>query len=172
MKNKSLWSLAGFALTSLFGTILHFLYDWTGENTFAAIFSGVNESTWEHMKLLFFPLFFFALIQSRFFKNYNNFWCVKLWGTAAGLLSIPIIFYTLSGTFGALPDYINISIFFVSAGITFLLENKLFQRKNTNCKARLAFGLLLLIGCLFILFTFQTPKIPLFEDPLTGTFGI
>ncbi len=172
MKNKALWNLVGFSVTSLFGTILHFLYEWTGKSTIAALISGVNESTWEHMKLLFFPLFFFALIQSRFFKEYKNFWCIKLLGTAAGLLSIPVLFYTLSGIFGALPDYINISIFFTSAGFTFLLENRLFQKEPSECKAYLAFGILFLIGCLFILFTFQTPQIPLFQDPLTGTFGI
>ena len=75
--NISLWQFAGFSLSSLFGTILHFLYDWTDKSLLIAPFSGVNESTWEHMKLLFFPLFIFALIQSRFFKDYKNFWCIK-----------------------------------------------------------------------------------------------
>ena len=63
-----LWQFSGFSLSSLGGTLLHFLYDWTNESILIAPFSGVNESTWEHMKLLFFPLFLFALIQSRFFK--------------------------------------------------------------------------------------------------------
>ncbi len=172
MKNTSLWNLVGFSFTSLFGTILHFLYDWTGESTVAALFSGVNESTWEHMKLLYFPLFFFALIQSRFFKEYKNFWCVKLYGTITGLLLIPILFYTLSGIFGMLPDFINISIFFIAALVTFLLENRLFQKEPFQCKAPFALGILFLIGSLFVLFTFKTPTIPLFKDPLTGTFGI
>ena len=35
----------------------------------AALFSAVNESTWEHMKLLFFPMFVFALVQSRFSES-------------------------------------------------------------------------------------------------------
>ena len=59
-RNFSLWQFAGFALSSLAGTLLHFLYDWTGNLVAVAPFSGVNESTWEHMKLLFWPLFIFA----------------------------------------------------------------------------------------------------------------
>lgn len=43
-----------------------------------APFSGVNESTWEHMKLLFWPLFLFALVQRLFFRKQENYWCVKL----------------------------------------------------------------------------------------------
>ena len=42
-----------FVLTA--GTLLHFVYEWAGESTVAAIFSTVSESTWEHLKLLFFP---------------------------------------------------------------------------------------------------------------------
>lgn len=92
-RNLSLWQLAGFAFTSIGGTLLHFLYDLTGQSVVAAPFSAVNESTWEHMKLLFFPMFVFALVQSRFFGERPDFWCVKLAGSAAGLALIPVLFY-------------------------------------------------------------------------------
>ncbi len=172
-KNLSLWQFAGFSLSSLGGTLLHFLYDWTGGNLLAAPFSGVNESTWEHMKLLFFPIFIFALIQNRFFKKYKNFWCVKLIGITAGLLAIPALFYTYNGAFGKSPDWANIAIFFVATAIAFFVEWRLFQHNTLRCKApRLAFSVLCGIGVLFMLFTFLPPKIPLFLDPLTQTYGI
>ena len=41
--------------TWILGTILHFLYEWSGDNKIIASFSAVNESTWEHLKLVFFP---------------------------------------------------------------------------------------------------------------------
>ena len=85
VRDVTLWSFSGFSLVSLGGTILHFLYDWTNESLLIAPFSGVNESTWEHMKLLFFPLFIFALFQSFFFKEYKNFWWIKLFSTLLGL---------------------------------------------------------------------------------------
>ena len=70
MNNKiGLWQFFGFALTSVGGTLLHFLYEWTGESKIAALFSGVNESTWEHMKLLFWPMLLYAIVQSFFFKD-------------------------------------------------------------------------------------------------------
>ena len=64
-----LWQWIGFGVVTLAGTILHFLYDWTGGSIWAALFSGVSESVWEHMKLLFWPLFFFALVQRQFFRD-------------------------------------------------------------------------------------------------------
>ena len=38
----------------ILGTLLHFTYKLSGENGVVAIFSTVNESTWEHLKLLYF----------------------------------------------------------------------------------------------------------------------
>ena len=73
-----LWQLFGFAAVSLCGTLLHFLYDLTGESVWAAPFSGVNESTFEHMKLLFWPMLAFAAVQWFFFREREDFFCVKL----------------------------------------------------------------------------------------------
>lgn len=167
------WQFAGFALTALGGTLLHFLYEWTNNSVLIAPFSGVNESTWEHMKLLYFPLFLFALVQSRFFKDYKNYWCVKLVGILTGLVLIPVLFYTYNGAFGRSPDWINITIFFISAAAAFALEIQLFKRDALPCRwSLLAFGVICLIGVLFLVFTFATPASPLFQDPLTGTYGL
>ncbi len=168
-----LWQFWGFAFASLGGTLLHFLYEWTNGSLLAAPFSGVNESTWEHMKLLFFPMFLFALVQSRFFRDREDFWCIKLTGTLYGLVLIPILFYTYNGAFGRSPDWLNITIFFVSAAAGYLLENRRFRQENVRCPfPKLAFALLCLIGAAFVLFTFVPPEIPLFADPVTGTYGI
>lgn len=172
--NISLWQFLGFAVTALSGTLLHFLYEWTGENKIAALFSGVNESTWEHMKLLFFPLFIYAVIEYFIIgKEYECYWCVKLSGTVLGLISIPVIFYTLGGAFGKTPDWLNITIFFVAAALTFLYENYVFKRRK-KCKAssRICLGLFVVLAASFMLFTFKTPEIGIFRDPLTGGYGI
>ncbi len=85
------WQVMGFLFTAIAGTLLHFLYDWSGQSLLIAPFSAVNESIWEHMKLLFFPMLLFAAAESRFISGkYPNFWCAKLLGIAAGLLLIPV----------------------------------------------------------------------------------
>lgn len=174
MKQRSiLWQAAGFALVTFGGTILHFLYDWTGWNILVSPFSGVNESTWEHMKLLFWPMFAFALVQRLFFRDQENYWCVKLAEILLGLVLIPVLFYTYNGVFGKSPDWINIAIFYITALLVFLFEWRAFQKDWLQCThPRLAFAAICLIGLLFVVFTFAPPQIPLFQDPLTGTFGI
>ena len=167
-----LWQAAGFSLATLGGTLLHFLYDWTGGSILAAAFSGVNESTWEHMKLLYFPMLLFSLVQRRFFRDQENFWCVKLLGMALGLALIPVLFYTLNGVLGKTPDWVNIAIFYVTAAVVYYTEFRLFEAgRPERCRSGLAFVAICLIGALFILFTFATPRIPLFQDPVSGRYG-
>ena len=167
------WQILGFAVTSLFGTILHFLYDWLGEAVWVAPFSGVNESTWEHMKLMFWPMFIYAVMQSFFFKHRSDFWCIKLRGILLGQLLIPIIFYTYNGVIGKSPDWLNIAIFFVTAAIVYLYEAQKFKKPSTPCKAaKFAVVILCGVAILFAVFTFITPELGIFKDPTTGMYGI
>ena len=168
-----LWQLFGFAITSLFGTLLHFVYEWT-KSVWAAPFSGVNESTWEHMKLLFVPMFVFAIIESLFFGDREDFWCVKLRGILLGIVLIPVIFYTYNGAIAKSPDWLNILIFFTSAAVAYVCETRLFNSKRLMaCRSsRSSIALLCIVFVVFVLFTFFTPELNIFRDPLTGEYGI
>ena len=169
----NLWQLFGFAVTALGGTLLHFLYEWLGEAVWVAPFSGVNESTWEHMKLLFWPMLLFAVAQRFFFRDREDFWCVKLRGILLGITLIPVIFYTYNGVVGKSPDWFNIAIFFICAAIAYLYETRLFKAEKLRCRSsKAAIAALVTVALLFIIFTFLTPEIGIFKDPLTGTYGI
>ena len=173
MKKKIIiWQLIGFGITSVGGVLLHFLYDASGESLLAAPFSGINESTWEHMKLLFWPAFIYALIESFAFKERNDFWCIKLKGILLALILIPVIFYTYNGVIGKSPDWINISIFFIAVAVSTISEIRKLFRPEKICKPYLALALLLGIAIAFITFTFVTPKIGIFMDPTNHSYGI
>lgn len=168
-----LWQLFGFGFTSLGGTLLHFLYDWLGKPMWIAPFSGVNESTWEHMKLLFWPMLIFAVIESFFFRDRRDFWCIKLRGILLGIALIPVIFYTYNGVIGKSPDWINIAIFFVTGATSYIYEAiMLYKKERPSPHPRLAKSTLFVIALLFVFFTFLTPELGIFKDPLTSTYGI
>ena len=172
-KSLWLWQLGGFIFTAIAGVILHFLFGWTNESVFVAPFSAVNESIWEHMKLLFFPMLIFAIIERRYIgKVYEDFWCAKLIGIMLGIVLIPVLYYVINGVFGPTPDWINIAIFFVSVAVGYYAETRILKDNLINCKSpSKALALLILIGVIFMVLTFITPQIPLFEDPITKTYG-
>ena len=118
-------------------------------------------------------MFFFTIVQSFFFRNNANFWCIKLRGTLLGMSLIPIIFYTYNGVIGKSPDWINISIFFFSAALAYIYEWKQFKTNEIACKyPKIPIAIFCIIALLFLLFTFRTPKLNIFKDPITNTYGI
>lgn len=172
-RSIGLWQLFGFAFATLSGTLLHFLYEWLGEAAWIAPFSGINESTWEHMKLLFWPMLIFAIIESFFFREREDFWCVNLRGILTGIILIPVLFYTYNGVIGKSPDWVNIAIFFISAAIAYIYKYRLLKADTLRpCSSGIALAALSLIAILFIVFTFATPELGIFRDPETGIYGI
>lgn len=174
MKRSVGWlQLGGYLFTVLLGSLLHFVYRWTGGNPIAALFGSVNESTFEHMKLFFFPALLYAFFERRFFREAPGFWCVKLRGIVFGTLLIPVLFYTLNGCFGKTPDVLNIAIFFLAAAGAFLCETRRLKRGDAACRSgKTALLALCCLAVLFWVLTFRPPAIPLFRDPVTGGLGL
>ena len=173
-RSLSFWQFVGFVFTSVVGTLLHFLYEWTGESVIVGLFSAVNESIFEHMKLLFFPMLLFAFIEAKYIgEEYDNFWCAKLVGILVGVGLIPVIYYTYTGIFGVNADWFNIIIFFITAAISYMVETRIMESGRCSfIQPNLAKFILIIISAVFIVFTFFPPKIPLFEDPITAIYGI
>ena len=166
------YQIASAIFICITGTLLHFTYKFLGENNFVALFSAVNESVWEHLKLLFFPLLLTTIIGYFYIeKNVPNFLCSKTLGTIAAMLFIIIFFYTYTGIIGKSILLIDIASFFVAVILGEYLSYKLmistFECNNTIAIIILSF---ILIG--FIVFTYFTPKIEIFRDPVTNQYGI
>ena len=117
---------AGILFTLILGTLLHFTYHWSGENPFVALFSPVNESVWEHLKLLFFPVLlytFFEIIV--LYKGSGHFLTSRLLAVCMGMFFIVSSFFTYTGLFGQDFFVLDILIFVFSVLLTFLLSRYL-----------------------------------------------
>ena len=174
-KRLFFWELAGFLFTSAVGSLLHFVYEWSGGSLAAAVVSAVNESTWEHMKLLFVPMFLFSVVQACVLgKNYPNFLAVRAVSILTGLALIPVLYYTYTGVWGQMRDWANIAVFFLAALGAFLLDFYLLRRNRLSAPWQQVLGLIVLwaLAFCFVWCTFRPVRIALWRDPLTGTYGI
>ena len=162
-----LWQLMGFATTSFLGTLLHFLYDWFGKAVWIAPFSGINESTWEHMKLLFFPMLLFSLIAiPKLKQDYPCITSSLLSGILVGTVFIPIIFYTYTGILGYDISILNLLTFLFAVIIAFYTAYKFTMScKMQDYTATLRAIVYVFLIC-FLLFTYSPPNIGLFGTPL------
>ena len=73
-KRFDIWTWAGFFTAAVLGTLDHFAYDWSGKSLPVGAFCAVNESTWEHMKLLFFPVLVAAVVQVKLAGKHKRSW--------------------------------------------------------------------------------------------------
>ena len=157
---------------SILGTLLHFAYEWSNYNIIVSAFSSINESTWEHLKLLFYPMLITTIIGYFYLGNeVSGFLCARVYAIITSMLFVVIFFYTYTGILGTNISFLNIAIFFISVIIGEYVSYRL-MINNSNCnnvKAIASLGLLLFF---FVFFTFFPPKIGLFQAPLTNMYGI
>lgn len=169
------WQVGAIIFTWIIGTLLHFTYEWSGENVAVGIFSAVNESTWEHLKLTFFPMLLFSVIEGVFLYKYsNNYIEAKTIGIFLSIVMIITIFYTYTGILGTNFVFIDILTFLVSVLVSEYVSYKILlmkEQSNIITKTLSAVIIIFLLIC-FIKFTFTPPKVQLFEDPINGTYGI
>lgn len=163
----------GFLFTAVLGTLLHFAFDLLGGLPVVALFAPVNESIFEHMKLLFVPLFVFSLLEYLFAKEKQPcFWWRRLLSLSLATLIIPLLYYGYVGAFGRSVDAVNIAIYYLAAAFAFFIDQRLSKKEHCEKTGLLPLFILLLLYALFILFTFFPPTLPLFADPVTGSYGI
>lgn len=166
------YQIASTIFVCIFGTLLHFIYELLGGNSFVASFSAVNESVWEHLKLVFFPMLLTTIIGYFYIgKNAPNFLCSKTLGILASISFIIIFFYTYTGIIGKSIIFIDIASFFVAVILGEYLSYKL-MISNFKCNNIISIISLTIILICFIVFTYFTPKIGIFKDPVTNQYGI
>lgn len=171
------WSeLVGVCFVSVAGTLLHFLYQWSGRKykRIVGLMSAVNESTWEHLKMLFFPMLLYAGVQYALWgRLLSSFLFAKSMGLLAGVFTIIVVFYTYTGILGANFLPLDIATFFVGVILGFgvsmrMMVGGMFQERGY----RIAGILLLMAECIaFLLCTRFPPHIGLFQDPVTNGYG-
>lgn len=174
MYNIKKWNTFGAIFTMIVGTLLHFAYEWIGKG--AAIIGAVNESTWEHLKLLFWPAVIFGIVEYFVYgKKITCFIDVMVKSILIGLSLIIILFYTYSGVLGYNVMYIDIAIFFIAVIASYIYSYRkmcLYEHSCPHCASVTWFIILLILILMFVLFTFAPPQIALFQDPVTGSYGI
>ena len=172
MKRRLLcWEAADFLWVILAGTLLHFLYDWSGQTLPAGFFAAINESTWEHMKLLFWPALGFLMVEYLVFgEQYPHFLVAKAAALVLALGIIPAVYYFLRWTFGGTPGWINVLIFVLAALVLaagscrFLARGRLFGGGWCLLGGMVLWGL----AMAFVLFSMDPPDLLLFVDPRAG----
>lgn len=171
--NLRRWEILGFFWILTIGSLLHFTYDWFEKSPLVGAFSAVNESVWEHLKLSYFSLLFFIFLQYWFVREEtNSFFIGKTLGIIAMNLFIVIFFYSYTWITKKPILFLDISSFIIGAAICQVLSYKILILNLSKMWNYIGLTIFILIGCIFVLFTFNPPRFNIFLDPRTKKYGI
>lgn len=166
MNQLKFYTIIGILFTIIAGTISHFIYEWSGNNFILGFFFPVNESTWEHMKLCYFPMLLYSFYMNRMLKqDYPHVTSALHCGILLGTSLIPLIFYTYSGILGRnfLPLDIATFVLSVFAGFYAVYKHSL------SCKAKpyetISKLLVSVLAICFFLFTYHPVSLGIFRVP-------
>ena len=167
------WEISGIFWIVIVGCFLHFTYEWSNKSVIVALFSPVNESVWEHLKLGYWALLSFMLIEYWFIKDYtNSFFLAKTIGIVAMNLFIVVVFYSYTSIVKKPIQIIDIGSFIAGAILCQLISLKIIKKSVSNIANKIGLIAFILIGTILILFTFYPPHLPIFKDCNTGKYGI
>lgn len=157
-----------FFIACALGVLFHFVYEWTGKNPIASLFFPISESTWEHLKLIFFPIALLSIVEYFWLGiHYKNFIVVKFLSILLGMVLTVVLFYTYTGVYGKNNDVLNILIYFVAMAAAYWFSYHMIRgKKLMEIPAKAGYWGFVFLLLLFFLFSLFPPKIGLFLPPM------
>lgn len=170
------WILKGIIGLFILAIGFHFIYDLTGQNMVAGIFSPVNESVFEHCKVILWPTIgwwtIYYFVKRHTYRIDSAKWFTSQFiAIVIAILVIPLAYYFYTGAFGIENMAIDILIVFLATLIGQYVGYRNYKY-GKGINAMIALVLIAVVIVLFIWLTFNPVHIPLFQDPTTGGYGL
>ena len=176
MKKIVIWEIIGAICIAAFGALLHFAYVYSGYNIWVGLFAPVNESVWEHLKLVLWPMALWwtaCYLRAPFRRELDapSWFAAALGAILAAQGFIVLAYYFCAGALGVHSTAADIALFFLAAVLGQWAGLRLYQRRCALSWAA-SLAALAALPALFAVCTLAPPDLPLFCDPVTGTRGI
>lgn len=154
-----------YLFVTLLGVFLHFAYELSGDNTIVGFFAPVNESVWEHLKLIFFPMLLLTFwdLFTRY-RSTPNFLPARTAGILSGMIFIVVSFYTISGIIGTSIAWVDILLYFIGVAVAFWTGWRV-RTKYRDLSSAAAIVVLIVFVILFVIFTIAPPDLGIFIPP-------
>lgn len=166
------WIIVGIPVLFIIGAIMHFLYDISNQNIFVALFAPVNESVWEHLKMVVWPIIlwwslYYIVKGEKNSIDKNKWFTSALISLLVALISIPLMYYFYTGAFGVESVVVDIIILFLSIAFGQLLAFHYYEYGN-GINYIIPILIMTFIICIFIYFTFNPLNLPIFMESSNG----
>lgn len=150
----------GLGLACALGTAAHFFYSWF-PTPLVGLFVPVNESVWEHLKLLFWPTVLTATGMAQGSTHPQRFWGAVLSMVLVTPVGMTSIYYLLHAGFGLGGLALDLLLYYGTMGVQFWGIARLRTRPIEHRTGILVMLAGLYAICLMAL-TLAPPQLPIF----------
>lgn len=170
--------ILGILIIFFLSALFHFLYDITGGSDIAAIFFPVNESIFEHLKLALYPTLIYWLITFLIFKNdyklrFSKWFTGMTFSIFTCMIYILSQYYILRYALNLSSSILDILSIFIGLLLGQILGCHIYNRSTSSIGILVFCIIVVLLTCIvFANLTFYPPKLPLFLDNPSQTYGI
>lgn len=154
----------------LLSSIFHFIYNIFPNNITALLFP-VNESIWEHFKLLYTTGIIFSILNIFITKEKNNFFLNTLLRSLLLVIILSIIYLPIYYLFGE-NLIVTLIILFITILITEYILSKINNKKHYKTLNLISAIVLIIIYITFMYLTYNPLYNSLFLDPQSKTYGL
>jgi len=152
----------------------HFMYEWFS-TPIISIFFPVNESIWEHMKMLYTTILLYGIIEYFILKKFdiknNNFILATFLKAISAIPIYLIIFIPLYKLFGE-NMFISISVMLLVIIIVNFIEFLLLRYQEIPYQKIIGISFIIIVYIIMGILTYNPPKQELFYDMKAEKYGI
>ena len=166
LKHFSKETVLDIILVCIIGTVFHFAYEFSGRNILVALFSAVNESIWEHIKIACMSIYIVSFIKMAIKeKRDKNLWISLFFKIISIIIIIPIFFYSYRAILGIEILYLDLIILYISIIISEIVENYVKKCLVISSKVEDIYKYVnIIVILIFVIFIFWTPNLGIFRD--------
>lgn len=159
------WHVVMFLFVTVAGFVSHFLYGVFDNSHIAGYFFPVNESVWEHLKLIYWPaLLFMTAEYISYGKGISDFFAVKATALFCTLIFTVVFFYTYTGILGFNMLFVDVAVFFAATILyTYISAKLMCDMTSGNAEENIkGVAILVLLALCFVFWSYNPPDIALF----------
>lgn len=158
------------------GALLHFAYEFSNNNFLIGLITPVNESIFEHLKLAIYPIIlwwviFYLLKKDKYSLNKSSWFLGSFVSMISAIIVILSIHYFVTYGIGKELMIVSITSLYIAILIAQIIAYHIYKY-STKSNFLVSISLILILIVSFIILTIFPPKIPLFKDSKSNTYGI
>ena len=163
----------GIIIICIVGTLLHFTYELSHHNKIVAIFSAVNESTWEHIKIVMTPTILWSIYEIIQYGFNTSFLLAKSLCLLTIILLIPVLFYSYTIFTKKSILFIDVICFYITVICSQLVFKYFISLNNISMIHICLITILLIIEIIaYLSLSFKPYTNFIFKDPITHKYGL